>query len=167
MTDAIFDAAARAVSFTPRQELPVTDPAQTASIPPAPRQPSTWAQAVHSAVLHARQMVAELDSLRTHLAASVDVKFAGIENACRHALPLVERIVSDPVLDEFVEAALTAANAGVEAEVFAAFATTLRSAAAGKTGPQQVLPAPPADPAVTGQQPAVPDAAEQDADGAK
>lgn len=142
----IYDEAAKAVRFTPRQELPVTDPAQTASIPPAPRQPSTAAQFIHSSILYARAMGDEIEARMTE-----------IGRAFGHALPMIERIVSDPILDEFVEVALRASDAGVEAAIFQAFTDTLRAATVSKTGPQAVIATPPA---VTAEQPAVPDAAE-------
>lgn len=137
------------------QEQTMTTPDQT-TVPQPPRQPSTVSQFIHSSLLHARQMGDEIEG-----------RLAEIGRAFGHALPMIERIVSDPILDEFVEAALRASDAGVEAAIFQAFTDTLRAATASKTGPQQVLPAPPAtppaDPAVTAQQPAAPDAPEQDA----
>jgi hypothetical protein len=98
---------------------------------PAARQPSTLAQAVHSAILH-------IDTAKTSLEHQVAEIGAGIE----HALPLLERIVSDPVLDEFVEAALRASNAGVPAELIQGATDMLRQAEARKTAPQAVITPP-------------------------
>lgn len=131
------------------QEQTMTDTVTAAAT--ALRKPSTVSQAIHSSLLHARAMGAEIES---HL--------GEVGRAVHHALPMIERIVSDPSLDELVEVALRASDAGVTAEVFQALTDALRSATASKTGPNPVLPAPPADPAVTA---AVPDAAAQDAAG--
>lgn len=95
---------------------------------PAARQPSTLAQAVHSAILH-------IDTAKTALEEHVAEIGRGVE----HALPLLERIVSDPVLDEFVEAALRASNAGVAAEVIQGATDMLRQAEQRKTAPQPVI----------------------------
>lgn len=132
------------------QEQTMTDQTVTAAAT-ALRQPSTVSQAIHSSLLHARAMGAEIES---HL--------GEVGRAVHHALPMIERIISDPSLDELVEVALRASDAGVTAEVFQALTDALRSATASKTGPNPVLPSPVTPPDVTAAQPAVPDAAAQD-----
>jgi hypothetical protein len=153
----IFERAAEELHFH-HEEHPVTDPGTGVTLPAPPRQPSTIAQAIHSAVLHAGQAKTEIDD-----------RLDSIGAALHHAIPLLERIVTDPALDGLMEAALRASDAAVAAEIIQAATDMLRTATAHKTGPQPVQPPPlapevaahiaaAADPAVTGQQPAIPDA---------
>jgi hypothetical protein len=64
-----------------------------------------------------------------------DLSAAG--GAIQHAWPLFMQLSTNPLLDELVEAGLTAAGAGVEAAAFAAATDALRGAAARKQGTVQ------------------------------
>jgi hypothetical protein len=67
-----------------------------------------------------------------------------------HALPLLERIVANPQLDEFVETALAADGMGVCAEAFTAASDVLRAAMARTaTGPAAPEPLPQRVPGAT------------------
>lgn len=96
---------------------PMTGDNTGAPAAPAPRQPRTISQAIHSSLLH---MQAEKNE--------VVQRIDGVTAAIHRALPLIERIVTNPELDELVEAALRALDAGVAAGVVQGATDMLRSA---------------------------------------
>lgn len=101
------------------QEAPVTTP-ETTEQPAAPK--TAW-QLVHR-----------------------DAKFAwvSLENTMKalgRMIPLAERIVTDPVLDRFVETALRAADLGVDATLFEFLTNSLRA----EIAKVAAVPAAPAD----------------------
>jgi hypothetical protein len=74
------------------------------------------------------------------LAQAVHRDLNSIGRVIAHGLPLLERIVANPQLDEFVELALKADGLGVCAEAFTAASDVLRAAMARTaTGPQPML----------------------------
>lgn len=86
---------------------------------------------------------------------------AHIGGAVEHAWPIIRAIAASPLVDELIDAALTADGLGVEASAFQAAIDALRGASARKAGRQsaqpqpQFLPAPEAHP--TGGQVTAPD----------
>lgn len=120
---------------------PVNAPRAAGPAPMPQRKPSTLAQIIHHAV-------ASADRDRRVLQGALD----GIGHAVTHALPLIEKIAINPAVDELVETALRALDAGVAAEVVQTASDMLRSAidrqAPPSTGPQQAAgPQSPAQPA--------------------
>jgi hypothetical protein len=75
------------------------------------------------------------------LAQAVHRDLNSIGRVIAHGLPLLERIVTSPQLDEFIELALQADGLGVEEAAFASAADVLRGAIARKTTqPQASVP---------------------------
>jgi hypothetical protein len=67
------------------------------------------------------------------LAQAVHRDLNSIGRVIAHGIPLLERIVASPQLDEFIETALAADGLGVGAETFAAATAVLRDAMARKS----------------------------------
>jgi hypothetical protein len=65
-----------------------------------------------------------------------------IGQATEHAWPIIRAAVTNPLIDELVEAALTADGLGVEAQAFQAAIDALNGASTRKAQPQPVTVAP-------------------------